>query len=156
MPWVPLLTIPSWREFSIIYNDTHILGCYHMSLSCSPPALYSSVQCGKSIFGVILDQATKSTFSSRIGIYSNYGADVRFAAKDARFLTSVGGSSWHRADVAFIFWVPFPSLSPSLWYMLIFAGWKTLAVTNSANNSHSPLTIRRNLPSQQAHFMRIF
>jgi inositol phosphorylceramide mannosyltransferase catalytic subunit len=29
----------------------------------------------------------------------------RFDEDDTRFFSSFGGSSWHRADVAFIFWV---------------------------------------------------
>jgi inositol phosphorylceramide mannosyltransferase catalytic subunit len=31
--------------------------------------------------------------------------DFRFEGDETRFFSSFGGSSWHRADVAFIFWV---------------------------------------------------
>ena len=31
---------------------------------------------------------------------------LRFETDETRFFSSFGGSSWHRADVAFIFWVP--------------------------------------------------
>jgi len=41
---------------------------------------------------------------------SDYNPEVngRFEEDNTRFFSSFGGSSWHRSDVAFIFWVPSP------------------------------------------------
>jgi inositol phosphorylceramide mannosyltransferase catalytic subunit len=36
---------------------------------------------------------------------SRYFNIFRFETDETRFFSSFGGSSWHRADVAFIFWV---------------------------------------------------
>jgi inositol phosphorylceramide mannosyltransferase catalytic subunit len=44
------------------------------------------------------------------------GIDYRFEEDSTRFFSSFGGSSWHRSDVAFIFWVrnPVPLLFSKL------------------------------------------
>jgi len=74
--------------------------------------------------GVYLESSsTKSTSQcSDAQLVCSPSKDVvnpnRFEEDDTRFFSSFGGSSWHRADVAFIFWVLSPLISTSLEYLL--------------------------------------
>jgi hypothetical protein len=74
----------------------------------------------------------------------------RFDENETRFFSSFGGSSWHRADVAFIFWVSsLPTRSD------FCVGGKTLDVINIPNNFCHPLDFRSSILSLKNNIVQL-
>jgi len=68
--------------------------------------------------------------------------NLRYDDDETRFFSSFGGSSWHRSDVAFIFWVLRP---PTVSQTNAFVGGKALDVINLSNHYCRPLYFRSSI-----------